>query len=318
MHNIGGVQPVVLFWICIVLLILTAALSAALYVFIFFNHPDKHKTPEKQMEGDQYKPYRDLYRSYIEEIAELPCKRIYIRSFDGKKLSARYYDNVPGAPVAILMHGYRAAAAGDFAGIFQILKKHGLNILLADERACGKSEGLTVTFGVKERHDCLSWVRYIMRHNGEDTKIILYGVSMGAATVMMASELDLPKNVIGIIEDCGYTSPKDIICRVAKGMGLPAGLLYPFARIGARVFGGFDIEESSASEALRHAKVPVLFIHGYQDGFVPYYMCGQVFEACSAPKQMETFDRAEHAVSCLSDPFRYESVVETFIKGLSS
>lgn len=307
----------VLFWICVVLILITAALSAGLYFFIFFNHPDKHKTPEKQMEGEQYKPYLDVYRAYIGEIAELPCKRIYIRSFDGKKLSARYYETSPGAAVDILMHGYKASAAGDFAGIFQTLRKLGHNILLVDERACGKSEGLTVTFGVKESKDCLSWIRYVLRHNGEDTKIILYGVSMGAAAVMMAADLDLPDNVIGIIEDCGYTSPEDIICRVAKGMGLPAEILYPFARIGARVFGGFDVEETSAVEALRHAKVPVLFIHGYQDGFVPYYMCGQVYEACSSAKEMETFDRAEHAVSFLSDPLKYQNTVETFIKGLS-
>ena len=308
----------VIFWICVALLVFTAILSAGLYVFIFFNHPDKHKTPEKQGEGHQYEPYVDLYRSYIEEIGDLPCKRIYIRSHDGKKLSARYYEGDAGAPVDILMHGYRAAAAGDFAGIVQILRKLGHSILLVDERACGKSEGLTVTFGVKEREDCLSWTRYVLRHNGEDTKILLCGVSMGAATVLMASELDLPANVIGIIADCGYTSPKEIICKVAENMGLPAKLLYPFARIGARVFGGFDIEACSAEEAVRHAKVPILFLHGYQDGFVPYYMCGNLFDACGSPKQMETFDRAEHAVSCLSDPWKYESVVASFIKGLLS
>ncbi len=308
----------VLFWICVVLLILTAILSAGLYVFVFFCHPDKHKTPEQQGEGHQYAPYVDLYRSYIEEIAGLPCKRIYIRSLDGKKLSARYYEGEPGAPVDILMHGYRAAAAGDFAGILQILRKLGHSILLVDERGCGKSEGLTVTFGVKEREDCLSWVRYVLRHNGEDTKVLLYGVSMGAATVLMASELELPSNVIGIIADCGFTSPKEIICKVAENMGLPAKLLYPFARIGARVFGGFDIEACSAVEAVRHAKVPVLFLHGYQDGFVPYSMCGQLYDACASPKQMETFDRAEHAVSCLSDPWKYESTVTSFIKGLLS
>ena len=308
----------VLFWICLVLIIITALLSAGLYIFIFFNHPDKHKTPEMQREGEQYRPYRDLYLSYVEEIAELPCKRLYIRSFDGLKLSARYYETAPDAPVAILMHGYRAAAAGDFAGIFQTMRKLAFNILLVDERACGKSEGVTITFGVKEREDCLSWIRYVLRHNGEDTKIVLYGVSMGAAVVMMASELDLPENVIGIIEDCGYTSPKEIICKVAQGMGLPAKLLYPFARIGARVFGGFDIEAASPEEAVRHAKVPMLFIHGYQDGFVPYYMCGKVYEACSSPKEMQTFDRAEHAVSYLSDPWKYEVTVESFIKGLTS
>ena len=317
-YSRGGILFMVLFWICVVLLLLAVALTAGLYFFIFFNHPDKHKTPVQYLDGQQYAPYRELYQSYIDEIAELPCKRIYIRSFDGLKLSARYYETAPGAPVDILMHGYRACAAGDFAGIFQILRKLGHNLLLVDERACGKSEGVTVTFGIKEREDCLSWVRYVLRHYGEDTKIILYGVSMGAATVMMAAGLNLPDNVIGIIEDCGYSSPAEIICKVAENMGLPAKLLYPFARLGARVFGGFDLEADSPEEALRHAKVPVLFIHGYQDGFVPYSMMGKVFDACGSDKSAETFDRGEHAVSCLSDPWKYEQVVNTFIKRLTT
>ena len=214
------------------------------------------------------------------------------------------------------MHGYRAEAMNDFAGILPIIRKLGYTIVLIDERACGKSEGVTITFGVKERKDCVSWIRYVLKHYGPDTRILLYGVSMGAATVMMASSLDLPRNVEAIIEDCGYTTPKDIIMKTAADMGLPAKFLYPFARIGALLFGGFDVESASPLDSVAEAKIPILFIHGYQDGFVPYSMGSMLYDACSGPKRMETFDRGEHAVSVLSDPWKYESVVSSFIKGL--
>ncbi len=214
------------------------------------------------------------------------------------------------------MHGYRAEAMNDFAGILPIIRKMGYTIVLVDERACGKSEGVTITFGIKERKDCMSWIRYVLKHYGPDTKILLYGVSMGAATVMMASSLGLPQNVEAIIEDCGFTTPKDIIMKTAADMGLPAKFLYPFARIGAWLFGGFDVESASPIDSVSDAKVPILFIHGYQDGFVPYSMGSMLYDACSGPKRMETFERGEHAVSVLSDPWKYESVVSSFIKGL--
>ena len=306
----------VLFWICAGFVLLALALSAGLYLFIYFNHPDRHKKIGDCLSGHQYQNYHELFLSYIKQIKEWEHKRVYIRSFDRKKLSARVYENGPDAPVAILMHGYRAEAMNDFAGILPIIRKLGYTILLIDERACGKSEGVTITFGVKERRDCLSWIRYVQKHYGEDTKILLYGVSMGAATVMMASSLELPKNVQAIIEDCGYTTPKDIIMKTARDMGLPAKLLYPFARIGAWLFGGFDVEAASPIESVAHLKIPLLIIHGYQDGFVPYSMGCMLYDACTGPKQMETFDRGEHAVSALSDPWKYESVLTTFIKGL--
>jgi fermentation-respiration switch protein FrsA (DUF1100 family) len=306
----------VLFWIGAAVLLLALLLTAGLYLFIYFNHPDKHKKIGDCLSGHQYQSYSELFLSYIKQIKEWDHKRVFIRSYDGKKLSARIYENVPGAPVAILMHGYRAEAMNDFAGILPIIRKMGYTIVLVDERACGKSEGVTITFGIKERKDCMSWIRYVLKHYGPDTKILLYGVSMGAATVMMASSLGLPQNVEAIIEDCGFTTPKDIIMKTAADMGLPAKFLYPFARIGAWLFGGFDVESASPIDSVSDAKVPILFIHGYQDGFVPYSMGSMLYDACSGPKRMETFERGEHAVSVLSDPWKYESVVSSFIKGL--
>ena len=305
-----------IFWICLALVLLALALSAGLYVFIFFNHPDKHKKTGDCLSGEQYRNYSELFLSYVKEEKEWDQKRVSIRSYDRKKLSARLYENGEGAPVAILMHGYRAEAQNDFCGIMPILRRLGYTILLIDERACGKSEGVTITFGVKERKDCLSWIRYVQHHFGEKTKILLYGVSMGAATVMMAGSLGLPESVEAIVEDCGYTTPKEIILKTAKDMGLPANFLYPFARIGAWLFGGFDIEAASPLESVMQLKIPLLILHGYQDGFVPYSMGCRLFDTCTGPKRMETFEKGEHAVSVFSDPWKYESVLTSFRKGL--
>ena len=306
----------VLFWIIVAVLALVLALSAGLYLFVFFNHPDKHMKTGDCLSGQQYKNYDRLFLSYVNQVREWEYKQVYIRSKDGKKLAARLFELSPEAPVAILMHGYKAEALNDFNAIMPILRKLGYTLLLVDQRACGKSEGLTVTFGIREREDCLSWVRYVQKKYGDDRKILLYGVSMGAATVMMASELGLPPCVQAIVEDCGYTTPREIILKTARDMGLPADLLYPFARIGAWLFGHFDVEAASPLEAVSSMDRPILFIHGYHDGFVPYAMCSMLYDNCSAPKRMETFDRGEHAVSVYSDPWKYESVLTSFIKAL--
>ena len=144
----------------------------------------------------------------------------------------------------------------------------GYNLLLIEQRALGGSEGRTITFGIKEKYDCLSWINYAIERFGKDVKIILGGVSMGAATVLMASALDLPKNVKCISADCGYTSPEAIIRKVCReDMGIPDWLGFPFVRLGARIYGGFSILDGGAIEAVKQAKVPLMIMHGDEDDF---------------------------------------------------
>ena len=164
------------------------------------------------------------------------------------------------------------------------------------------------------RYDCKCWANYLIDRFGKDTEILLSGLSMGAATVMMAADVGLPNNVKGIMADCGYSSPKEILISVMKSMKLPAKLLYPLARWSAKIFGHFNLEESSAVESMKHCKVPVLLIHGEADDFVPCSMSIACKEACVSEVELVTVAGAGHGMSYCFDAKAYEDAVERFFR----
>ena len=171
-----------------------------------------------------------------------------------------------------------------------------------------------ITFGIHERRDCLKWIDFTIDHFGPDVKIILTGISMGAATVLMAGAEALPPNVVGILADCGYTSAKAIMYEVIRKMGLPPAISYPFVKFGARIFGHFDLEETSPLEAVRRCKLPVIFFHGEADDFVPCSMSAPVQTANPKMVQRITFPGAEHGISYLVDTPRYAKAVRDFLE----
>ena len=264
--------------------------------------------------GEIYEPHRDAMVAWMKETRSLPHDEVYIRSFDGLKLRGNYYEYAPGATVELMFHGYRGNAERDLCGGVQRCFALERSAFVVDQRSCGKSEGNVITFGIRERHDCMAWVDYLIGRFGPDVKIILTGISMGAATVMMAGGMELPENVIGIIADCGYTSPKDIIKKVITQLKLPANLLYPFVKLGARVFGGFDLEETSPVEALKKCRVPVFFAHGEADDFVPCEMSRLNCEACSSPTLLLTVPGAGHGLGYLMAPEAYREALRQIHK----
>jgi fermentation-respiration switch protein FrsA (DUF1100 family) len=240
-----------------------------------------------------------------------PKQSVYIESHDGLKLHAEYIrSDLPSDKIIILFHGYRSMARNDFCCAMPYYNSLGLDILLVDQRAHGLSEGKLITFGVKERFDVCSWVKYIRENYGEDKKIYLSGMSMGSSTVMMAS--NIVDGVSGIIADCGFTSPKEIITIVAKKrFGLPKWCVVPIGLL-ARAFGKFDYSYS-AKQSLAEAKAPILFIHGSSDDFVPCYMTEQAYEACVSKKEKVIVPEAPHGYSFLFSPNEVKSAIEDFI-----
>lgn len=263
-------------------------------------------------QGEVYEPFRDKMVSWMKETRATPSKEYYITSFDGLKLHGVFYENVPGAPVELMFHGYRGTAERDLCGGMQRCFSLGRNAFIVDQRTSGKSEGNVISFGINESRDCLAWVDFLVKTLGEDVKIILCGISMGATTVMLASGKDLPKNVVGVLADCGFSTAKEIITAVIKKMGLPPRLLYPFVRLGARIFGGFDPESDSAVEAVKRSRVPVIFIHGEEDDFVPCHMSRACFEACASKKKLVTVPGAGHGLAYLVDPELYLTSLAEF------
>jgi len=257
-------------------------------------------------------PYREKVMENINSLLFKPFENVETQSFDGLSLKGRYYHFKDGAPIAIIMHGYRSNYCRDGNGGFKICTKYGLNVLLPDQRAHGKSGGKTITFGIKERFDCVSWTNYLIDRFGEDTKIILVGLSMGASTVMMASDI-APQNVKGIIADCGFSSPKDILTEVAGQMKLPPKAAYFFTRLSARMFGSFDTEGASAVKSVANTDIPILFIHGEDDDYVPCHMSKTCFDACKSEKYLLTVPNASHGMSYYIDTDKYTDMVNEFL-----
>ncbi len=302
----------------IVLTILVVAVLAVSYAAycIPFHHPGRTESPYDLPPEEQYDPYREKMTELIRSMDGIPFEGVELTAFDGTKLFGRYYHVADGAPLQIQFHGYKSTGQRDFCGGNKLAREMGMNTLVVDQRAHGKSEGRTISFGVLERFDCLSWARYAAgRWPGRP--ITLAGVSMGAATVLMASDLDLPAEVKGIIADCPYSDPGAIIRKVGRDtMGPASILLYPFILLGARLYGGFSLTAASPVKAVRNAKVPILLIHGEDDRFVPCDMSREIYDACTGPKTRVTVADAAHAISYILDPEKYENAVRQFIASL--
>ncbi len=298
--------------LCIALAILFGGAYYAYRIPFYSPAKDREKIPA--ITAPQYQPYKATLKDLFEGLKNKPCEFVTIQSKDGLTLSGRYYHSADGAPLAIGFHGYRSCWLTDFCGGSDIAFQMRHNVLLIDERAHGRSQGRTITFGIKERQDLLCWVEYALRRFGNDVKILLYGVSMGGATVLMASELALPENVKGIIADCPYSSPLDIILEVGKQDGYPTKLIKPFVILGAKLYGGFDVREATAAEAVKHTKVPILIIHGEDDTFVPTDMSRIIQESNPSMITRHTFPGAYHALSYMVDTPRYQALVKEFIE----
>lgn len=261
----------------------------------------------------QYKAASPVMIPLINDLLSREYEEVHITSSDSKKLFGRYYHVRDGAPLQIQFHGYRGSGLRDFCGGCKLARDAGHNMLLVDQRAHGKSEGRAITFGVKERYDCLCWINYARERFGKDTPIILSGVSMGGTTVLMASGLDLPENVKAIIADCPYSSPEAIIRKVCRDRGFPDKLVYPLIRLSALLFAGFDPNSFSAVQAVTKSRVPILIMHGEDDLFVPCDMSREIFDACTSAKMRLTVPGAGHGLSYIVDREKYTSTLTKFL-----
>ena len=300
----------------IMLTILLAVLLICLYCYhVAFYMPPRKPRPEGFIDfppGKAYEPFHPQMKAWAEENFRRKQEHFSIKSFDGLTLWGTFYEYAPGAPVEIMFHGYRGSAERDMSGGVHRCFKVGRSALVVEQRCSHGSEGNTITFGINEHRDCLKWVDFAIEHLGKDIKIILTGISMGAATVMMAAGEKLPPNVVGILADCGYTSAKEIMFHVMRGMKLPPKLCYPFVKLGAKLFGHFDLDENSPIEAMKRCTLPVIFFHGEADDFVPCSMSREIFEICTSRKRLVTIPGAGHGVSYAKDPQRYLQELRDF------
>jgi len=280
-----------------------------------FRRDEKRQVPSREIPaGAAYDPYRTEMLETIDRLIAAPYEKVSVQSYDGLKLIGKLFVGNPGAPLMLFFHGYRSTAERDASGAYQLCREKGWHLLMVDQRALGESEGREITFGIRERYDCQTWAEYAAERFGPETPIFLWGISMGASSVLMASELEMPASVRAIVADSGFDSPVSIIGSTARRRGWPAGLAVQFVRWGARLFGGFRVDEASALDSISRAKLPILLIHGEADEIVPFEMVHALRDACASPVQVLTVPGAAHGISWYVDPPTYLSTLIRFIE----
>lgn len=301
-------------WITAGGLLVFAAGVFAVYDICFSGNKRYMGNESELPQGEQYEPYHEIIGRCVELVRNEPYEQVEVFSHDGLKLYGKYYHRRDGAPLIIFFHGYRSCAVRDGNGLFLYSKTLGYNILLVDQRVHGKSEGRSITFGIKERYDCFSWTEWAEQRFGMEVRILLAGLSMGAATVLMTADMGLPKSVKGILADCPYSSPKAVIRKVIRDMNFPVELTYGVAKCAAKWLGKFDLEETSAVEAVKESKLPILIIHGEDDRFVPCTMSCECLQACRKNVELVLVEGAGHGMSHCVDSKKYENALLDFFQ----
>ena len=297
------------------LLIVTFAVTFWIFRITFWNEYKNVDLSRVVMSGEQYDPYHDKMTDLIEKAHQIPVsEEIRIPAHDGGTLYAKYFHVSDTAPVCILFHGYKGEGLRDFSGGINLVLKNGFNAILVDERGHARSKGRIISFGIRERYDVASWVSYVSGRFGKDRPIFLFGISMGAATVLMASDLRLDGNVKGILADCPYARPVDIIMHTASGMGIPTKGMKPFLLLSALLFGHFRLTASDAVRSVAKSNYPILIIHGDDDLFVPAAMSEEIQKANPDMVRRFTVPTAAHGMSYIVNPGLYREVTDRFLR----
>lgn len=277
-------------------------------------------TPENEKKKNQLRGYAEP-EEYVQAVRdgklyleEAQSETVRLESYDGTDLTAHYYPVENPKRIVIAMHGWRSSWGQDFGPIAAFWHKIGCSILFCDQRGQGLSGGEYMGFGLTERHDCAEWVRF-MHQREPQLPIYLAGISMGAATVLMAANLGIENAVHGIISDCSFTSPHAIWKHVVESnMRLSYGIIGRIADDMCRKTIQVGSRDFSTIDAMKENKIPVLFIHGTDDHFVPVEMTYENYKACNAPKRLLVVPGADHGMSYFYSKNEYERMILQFFK----
>ncbi len=279
---------------------------------------DQLRVSMKEMADDAtWEEYKKMIYPAKEWLMAQPLEPVSIKARDGITLKGHYLAaEEPTGRLVICLHGYTSSGLSNFCAMAQFYQKMGFDLLIVDHRAHGESDGDYVGFGILDRYDCLAWIRYATERFGEDTSILLHGISMGAATALMTLGFaDLPAAVKGVVSDCAFTSPYDVFAHIVKrDYKMSPFPLMNFGNMLCRKKAGYRYDEYSTLTALQNTDRPVLLIHGEKDNFVPTHMTEQNYEACKAPKDKLIVKNAGHGASYYENHTEYEKAVTAFIE----
>lgn len=278
--------------------------------------PKYNPRTEKLITGSDFdRDFLDTLEKSAEELEKKPHETVTITASDGITLVGHWFSVQNPKRTIVAMHGWRSSWARDFGTIADFWLDNGCNVLFAEQRGQNNSGGDFIGFGLTERFDCLDWAKWVDEKENKSLPIYLAGVSMGATTVLMASGLELPENVHGIAADCGFTSPHDIWKHISENnLHIPYGYTGLVADSICRRKIQLGTKEYSTLDALKTNKIPVMFIHGAADSFVPVEMSYENYKACAAPKTIFIVPEANHAMSYYCEKEKYEKAVKEFWK----
>ena len=283
---------------------------------------DMPKVAEKAGEQIAGASVDEAFLKHIEGMAikleNAPTEEVETVASDGTRLVGHWYNNPNAKRVILAMHGWRSSWSHDFGSVFEFWHQHDCSVLYVEQRGQNNSGGDYMGFGLTERFDCLDWANWIVEQCGDSIPVYLAGVSMGATTVLMASELPLPASVHGIFSDCGFTSPDAIWKHIANdNLHIPYGIKSVVVDNLYRRKTSFD-PCYSTTDALRKSNIPVLFVHGSDDHFVPVSMTYENYKACAGSKRLIIVPGADHGMSYYVEPQRYEDAALQFWKDFDS
>ncbi|HBM3452498.1 TPA: alpha/beta hydrolase [Listeria innocua] len=304
----------------IVGLLVIISICASFYLYSYALSRDNSSMNDKPTADQTTETAKLAKKNRQENIAWMEQQRLTKwteTSADGLKLVANYLEAPsPSNTTIILAHGYRGKSGKvEMAGLARMYnQKFGYNVLMPDARAHGESEGKNIGFGWPERKDYVQWTKQVLNKNGDDTEIVLHGVSMGSSTVLMTSAEKLPKQVKSIIADCGYTSMDAELSYQLKTMfHLPKFPIIPTASLINKVKEGFFFSEASAINAVAETDLPIFYIHGDSDAFVPTSMVEELCDATKSYKEKWVVKGAEHGQAFTVEPETYEEKVRQFL-----
>lgn len=248
-------------------------------------------------------------------VARQNFRNIDMSSEDGLKLRAYYLENERSAGCTVIIaHGYSGKGKDMGATAKVYYENLGYNVLIPDARGHGESGGSYIGFGWPERKDYVKWIEFVIRENGPQAQIVLHGISMGGATVLMTAGEELPPQVKAIVADCGYSSVKaQLSYQLWRMYHLPSFPFVHSASLITKIRAGYFFGEASALKQVRKARVPILFIHGDADTFVPFNMMDELYEACNSPKEKFVVHGAGHGLAYDTDKTEYIRRVGDFV-----
>ncbi len=295
-------------WLLLCLAALLLLMVLAVFCVAFLRRPGQRK----QQLDLSYIPEdcAPAVQAGVDWLLQQPLEEVRITSYDGLALSASFLAAETPRPKGILLmfHGWRSNRYTDFGCVYRLFHDQGYHLLTVCQRAQGESQGAFMTFGEKESRDCQSWAKYAALRFPE-LDIFLHGISMGGATVLIAAGLELPERVRAVVADSGFTSAWDQIRHMLKARHLPTRPFLDLEDLFCRAVGGFGLRRTPAPEALSRTKLPVLFIHGLADTFVPPEMSRTNYAACNSPKELVLVENAGHGLSYWVEPERVTQAV---------